>query len=63
MPTGSALLIVASWEVARNLTSCARMTKTLVTDAPSMMTATQAAASLDSALRSSHAITKEPINR
>ena len=56
MPTGSALPIVASQEVVRKLTSCARMTKTLAKDAPSMTTATQAAAISDSALLTSPAI-------
>ena len=60
MPTGSVLQTAAFWEAARNLTSCARMTKKLEIDVPLMMTAILDVASSDFALLTSHATFKEP---
>ena len=49
VPTGSALLIVVLWEVARNLTSHVRIKEISEIGAPLMMTATQDVVSSDSA--------------
>ena len=63
MLIGSANRTVASLEVARNLTLCARMTRISGRSAPSMMTATLDAVNRDLAPPTSHATIKSRLNR